>query len=208
MTSLKTTPKKRGPKPGARNLTESQKALAIQLWRNGDTTLPDLAKQFGMSTRTFTRLFSEAGVEKGEAKAEIQKAVEEELRKRSATKVGVIASRIEETREEHYRMASGLTKLMWAKIVETRTNKEAISTAMNDIKTIKEALSALAMAQEQRFVALEVGVEKPKTSDDDLPMLGVAELTKEEIEEIRKRQMMTDDLAIDPNLAVSGELTV
>lgn len=195
-TPVKPKGKTRGPKKGAKNLTESQKAVAIQLWRTGDVTLESLAKQFGRSTRTFTRLFAEAGVEKGEAKAEIARAVEDELRKRAATRAGLVAERIEETREEHYKMAAGLSKLIWQMIVDARTKKEAVSSASDDIKTLKETLAALAMAQDQRFNALQVGVAKPDNDLDDLPTLGVAELTQADIEALRKKQM-TEDLAIE-----------
>jgi predicted DNA-binding protein len=193
MTDKATAP---APKKPIRRMTSSQRAEAIALWKSGEATLAVLCKKFGKSKQTLLRLFEREGVTKGSTAAETKKKVEEAVTASITTDATVIAQRIRDTKEEHYRMASTLAKLTWKTIADAQEKKEAIGTKLNDMKALQLASNVLKTVREERYAVLGLN-EKVHDDDTPLPDLVVQELTAKQISDMQQMEEGDPDGDID-----------
>jgi hypothetical protein len=169
-----------------KRLTLKEWAEIEALWESGTVTLEDLEKQYGPAPSTLTRHFKKNKIEKGSRAAATKKAVGEKLAAVAVDDAVVLAARVRETKEQHYTMAANLAKLTWNAILEAKKNMVPVATAMNDLKALDTAMNVLKKAREERWAVL--GLDRPDAVDpDELPDLHVAELTDEQIEELRSR---------------------
>lgn len=174
------------------HMTPKQWREAEAMWESGDFTYDDLVKKFGKSVSTFERHFKKHGIVKGSKAAATKKKVEEKLAAAAVDEATILAARIKETKEEHYKMASAIGKLTWNEILKTKQDGVPIATALNNIKTLDAALSVISKARTEKWAVL--GLDKPDAVDpDELPELLIGELTEEQIRELRER----DDAGID-----------
>lgn len=200
MTEKATNSTDKPKKRAIRHLTASQKAQAIELWRSGEVTLDDLARKFKKNRDTFSNLFKREGVEKGSAKKELERRVQEKVQEDLANDAVVLANRIRETKEEHYKMAAGIAKLVWFTITKARQDNKPIASVGYDLKALKVAAETLRITREDRYAVLGIspdddGEEKP------LPDLVVQELTAEDIRKMQRDTFLkaADDLDVDPS---------
>ncbi len=189
MTDTKTPEKKR---PRVRHLTPAEKAEAIALWKAGTVTLDDLCVRFKKDRSTFWRLFKDAGVEKGEAKAEIEKKVSETVSSMVLDDAGVLAKRIKDTKEDHYRFVNGISKLAWNIIVTAQQEKRTPATYATDMKSLEMAMRVFKMSREEKYALLGISPDD-ENDDKPLPELRVQELTAQDIKELHERSLMADD---------------
>jgi hypothetical protein len=185
---------KTAAKPKARILTAKQWREAEAMWESGDFIYDDLVKKFGKSVSTFERHFKKNGIVKGAKAAATKKKVEEKLAAAAVDEAAVMAVRIRETKEEHYKMASALAKLTWNEILKTKQDGVPVAVALNNIKTLHAAMDVLHKARIERWAVL--GLDRPDAVDpDELPELVIAELTDEQIKELRDRDdaLLEDD---------------
>ncbi|MDR9847029.1 hypothetical protein [Herbaspirillum huttiense] len=169
-----------------RVMTPKQWAEAEALWESGEVRYEDLVAKFGSSVSTFERHFKKKGVVKGAKAAATKKRVEEQLAKAAVDEATVTAVRIKETKEQHYTMAQGLARLAWNEILEARQSKAPYATRLNNLKAIDAAMAVIKKAREERYSVL--GLDRPDAVDpDELPELVIAELTEEQIKELRDR---------------------
>lgn len=174
------------PSPKKRNLTPKQWAEAEALWTSGAVTYEDLAKKFGKSISTFERHFKAKGLTKGAAAAAVKKKVEEKLASNTIDEATVIAARIKETKEQHYSWSSNLAKLAWNEILVAKSAGHPVATVMNNLKALGAAANVIKAMREERWAVL--GLDRPDAVDPaDLPELLIAELTAEQIQELRDR---------------------
>jgi hypothetical protein len=182
------------PKTKHARLTPKQWAEAEALWESGEVTLEDLAARFGKHRSAFSAHFKAKGIEKGKKKEEHKAAVKEEVTKAAIDDATVLAARIKETKEEHYKMAAGLAKLSWNEILLAKSEGRAVSTALNNLKALDAAMTVLKKAREERWAVL--GLDRDDAMDEDgLPDLVISELTAEQIEALRERDE-DDDLKL------------
>lgn len=170
-----------------RKLTPAQWAEAEALWESGQVTLSDLSRKFGKAEETFSRHFSAAGVQKGAKKGEHAEKVKEEVAKNIVDDAAVLATRIRETKEDHYKMAQAIGKLTWKEIVDAQREGRAVATSLPNLKALNQAMQVLKSVREERWAVL--GLDNPDTeADNDLPDLVISELTAEQIEDMQRRQ--------------------
>lgn len=180
MTAAPTTTAKK------RNLTLKQWAEAEALWESGTVIYEDLVKKFGCSISTFERHFKKNGIVKGAKAAAAKKKVEERLAAAAADEATLIAARIRETKESHYKMASGLAQLAFNEILQAKKDSNPVSVALNNLKALDAAMTVIKKAGEERYKVL--GLDRPDAVDpDELPELLITELTAEQIQELRDR---------------------
>jgi transposase-like protein len=177
--------------PGAsrkvvRKLTPAQKAEAVALWRTGEVTLEDLASRFGKRRETFSRLFTEMGIKKGEAALEHQEKVAAEVEAKILTDANEMALKIARVKDEHFRMADALGKLVWQEIVIAKREKLPIHTLRGTMHTLQMASSTLANVRSELYKILQVEKFDEAEEDNDLPELQVTELSQEDIVELQK----------------------
>jgi len=187
-------PRKSYPKTirSSKRMTPAQWAEAEALWESGQVTLVDLAKKFDKAEETFSRYFKKKGMKKGAKKEEHAEKVKERVADAIADDATVLASRIRETKEEHYQMARAIGKLTWREVLKAQTaGSVAGSTA--EFRSLREAMTVLKLAREERWAVL--GLDNPDTENDaNLPDLVIQELTAGQIEAMQADQ--EQDLAL------------
>lgn len=178
--------------PKGRSLTPKEWAEAEALWESGEVTIQDLVDRFGRSKAAFSRHFQKHGIEKGAAKEAHKKAVAQAVTSAAVDESVIVAARIKETKEEHYKMAAGLSKLVWSELLQAKSAGKEFALVQGNLKSLDIAASALKKLREERWAIL--GMDKEGFVDEDyLPELVINELTAEQIEELRNR----DDSGLD-----------
>ena len=169
-------------------MTPKQWAEAEALWESGEVTFAQLSAKFGKHVRTFKFHFKNHGIVRGSKKAAIKAAVHDAMSEEAA----VLAARIRETKEDHYKMASGIAKLAWSEILQAKSSGSPLASVINNLKALDTAAAVLVKMRSERYAVL--GLNEDKAEDDDgLPELIVKELTADQIAELRDR----DNTAID-----------
>ena len=167
-------------------LTPRQWAEAEALWEAGEVTLDDLAAKFSRDRSAFVRYFKKHGITKGSKAAERKEEVKEAVAAAAIDEATVLASRIRETKEDHYKMSSALAKLVWAEVLTAKKDSRPFAAIKDNLKALDNAMNVLMKARQERFAIL--GLDKDDYVDEDgLPELVISELTAAQIEELRNR---------------------
>lgn len=182
-----------------KHLTETQKTELLSLWKAGAVTLDDLAKRYKSSLATIKRVISMAGAKKGEDAEEVRKQVEEKVKAAVLDDASVLAQRIRDTKEEHYKMATGLAKLTWNLIATARQNNAPMGALKNDMQALKAAADILKVTREERYMTLGIR-EEEDPEDKPMPELVISELTAEDIKQMHKAQVQEDLGELDMSL--------
>lgn len=173
-------PKRKG------KLSEREWAEATALWEQGAVTYGQLAEKFDRHEQSFVQYFRRRGIKKGSARAKTMAKVETAVEKQLVNDAAIIAARIKETKEEHYKMASGLAKLTWGEILKAKQDGVPVGSAINNLKALESAMNVLKKAREERYAVL--GLDRPDAIDEnDVPELVISELTADQIEALRAR---------------------
>jgi hypothetical protein len=138
-------------------------------------------------------MFAKAGVKKGDKRAEVQAAVTQQVNQQIAGDAGVMAAKIKETKDSHYAAAKVIAGLIQKQLVTAQQNGKGFAVVQNEIKTLKIAAEALATLRAERFVLLGIA-DGEKEDLDELPELGIHEMTADQIIEMQNRQ---DDGGLD-----------
>lgn len=186
-----------------RMFTPAQWAEFEALYAAGSVTYADLAVKHGGSIATFERHMKKNGIVKGSAVAAAKAKLAEKLETASIDEATVLAARIRETKEQHYTMASNLTKLTWNEILQAKKDGNPVSIAYNNLKALQLATAILKTTREEKWAVL--GLDRPDAVDPaELPELVISELTAEQIKELRDRDHSElDDISpaavVDPD---------
>lgn len=180
-----------------KRLTPRQWAEAEALWASGDITLSGLCEKYGLQKNAFIRHFNKAKIKKGEKAKEIRAAAEDAVNNAAKEEAAILAQRIRETKEEHYKMAAGLAKLTWAEIIQAKQAGTPFGAVINNVKALELAMNALKKAREERYACL--GLDRDDYVDEEaLPDLVIQELTPEQIEQLRERDaLMAMEMGLD-----------
>ena len=167
-------------------MTEKEWRQATALWEAGEVTIEDLATKFDRHPQSFIKHFKKKGIVKGSKAEKLKAKVEEKVREDAANDAAIIAARIKETKEEHYKMATGLAKLTWAEILKAKQDGVPVGSVLNNLKALDTAMTMLKKAREERYAVL--GLDRPDAIDEnDVPELVIQELTAEQIAALRER---------------------
>jgi hypothetical protein len=129
---------------------------------------------------------SEYKIVRGSTAEKIRKKVEDELEKAHVEDTAIIVARIRETKEEHYKMVSGLGKLTWAEILNAKQKNLPVSSVAANLKALETAIGNIKKIREEKWAIL--GLDKEDiTEDEGLPDLVVSELTADEVTKLRNR---------------------
>lgn len=181
-------------------MTPRQWAEAEALWEAGEVTLGDLAARFDKDRSAFVRYFKKHGIVKGSRAAARKEEVKEAVAAAGIDEATVLANRIRETKEDHYKMSSALAKLVWAEVLTAKKDEKPFSAIKDNLKALDNAMNVLMKARMERFAIL--GLDKDDYVDEDgLPELVISELTAAQIEELRNR----DEEGLEAGTAVIPE---
>lgn len=182
-------------------MTPRQWAEAEALWEAGEVTLDDLAARFDKDRSAFVRYFKKHGIVKGSRAAARKEEVKEAIAAAGIDEATVLANRIRETKEDHYKMSSALAKLVWAEVLTAKKDEKPFSAIKDNLKALDNAMNVLMKARMERFAIL--GLDKDDYVDEDgLPELVISELTAAQIEELRNR----DEEGLEAGTAVIPEI--
>lgn len=187
-----------------RHLTTSQKAEALALWRSGEVTLDELAKRFKKDRTTFLNLFNREGAQKGETKEKTEKKVQEAVESSIVSDSIILANRIRDTKEEHYKMAYGISRLTWDILSKAKREGIPIGSFAADMKTLQAAANVLKVAREERYAVLGISI-LDENDDKPLPDLVVQELTSEDIKRLNAEQAVSDEEMGGADIEVLGD---
>lgn len=177
-----------------RKLTSKEWINIETAWKSGTVTYLDLTKKYGRSVSTFERHFKKKKVIKGSDAEKIRAKVEAAVEKAVITEATVQAARIKETKEEHYKMASAISRLTWNEILEAKKDGKPLSAIMGNLKSLDAAMTTLKKAREERYSVL--GLDRPDAIDpDEVPELIISELTADEVQELRDKDFTDVELA-------------
>ena len=189
--AVKTTPAR---------MTPRQWAEAEALWEAGEVTLDDLATRFSKDRSAFVRYFKKHSIVKGSKAAARKEEVKEAVAAASIDEATVLASRIRETKEDHYKMSTALAKLAWAEVLTAKKDSKPFSAIKDNLKALDNAMNVLTKARMERYAVL--GLDKDDYVDEDgLPELVISELTAAQIEELRSR----DEEGLEAGTAIIPE---
>lgn len=201
--SITPLPPKGVLKPKFKQFTVHQWAEIDAMWKSGEVTIDELVKNFGGKPETFKRSFGKRGVIRGASKEEIKQRVMEELAKAQIADAALIAGRVRETKEDHYKMAAGIAKLTWSEVLKARQEGHPVAVALPNLKALEAAMTILKKAREERYSVL--GLDRDDSVDpSSLPELVISELTPDQVTHLQSRnaedgleQMPDADIAVE-----------
>jgi hypothetical protein len=186
-----------GRRKGSKALTPGEKATAAALWRAGDTTLAQLAKKFGKRQETFSRLFKDMGIKKGEAAAEHQEKIAQRVETKLLNDAEETVSKIAKAKDEHYRMSSGIAKLAWSEIAKARQENKPLASLKETMQTLQLAASTISKSREEVWKVLGIDKFDEKDQDSELPELVIRELTVDEVKTMQAAPAPDDGMDIE-----------
>lgn len=185
-------------------ISRQQWAEIDALWASGTVNYDFLMKRFGKSRETFQKHFMRAGIKHGSELEKHKKKIMEEVEKTLVGDATVVAGRIRETREDHYKMSSALARLAWEEIVRVRKENLPMSTATNNLRALDNAINVIKKAREERYACLGLDRDGPK-QDDAFEELVIHELTADQVEALRNRDHTEFDELNDNGVSNTGE---
>jgi hypothetical protein len=156
-----------------------------ELWESGAVTLQQLSERFLVSVSHLSRGLTRRGAAKGAKSKPLVDAAKERIHETLVDATSEKMKRVAETKNDHYKYAQTLSKLVFQLIAQKVQSRESISGAREDIKTIKDALTALSIGRDERFRVL--GLDKDVDTGDEVPALIVTEMTQDQIEAVKNR---------------------
>lgn len=171
-------------------------AEAEMLWETGNITLKELAERFGRVEETFSRYFARKGIKKGSKQAQHSEKVKEEVSKNIVDDAVVLATRIRETKEEHYKLSSSLVKLAFNEIRQAKADGQPYESKLNNLRALNTCMGIVKQGREERWAVL--GLNDPDSINEaELPELLISEMTAAQIEEMQMRQVQSSDSFLD-----------
>ena len=171
------------PKTGKR-LTPTEWGQIEEMWASGDFTLVDLASTFGANASYLSTALAKRGIDKG-SKAEIYAAAaKDETAKEMISDAANNIKRIKDSKDEHYKYASAIAKLIFSVIAKAVSDKKPLSEIKDDVATLKLAMSGIQMARADRWAI--TGLDREPDAGDEIPVLPIEEFTQKELDEIER----------------------
>lgn len=167
-------------------LSASDRRKIRAMWETGEYSMDEIAKEVGNTVTAVKSYIDNNAIKKGSRSDEIQQAVMKKTKETAETEATLVASRIRETKEEHYKMSMAIAKLIWKEVLDCNKAGRPFADVRGNIASLELASRALANCRSERWVVL--GLDKDNVSTDRLPELVLTELTAEQIEEIRNYQ--------------------
>lgn len=162
-----------------------ERAEIAALYRTGNYSIEDLCKKTKRSKVTIMRIIKEEGAVKGSAAAKTKEKVTEKIERSILNEAEIIANRVRETKDEHYKMSAAIAKITYKTVADAARANKAMATIVNDLKALKSAAEIIEITRKTRYTTLGINDEKGD-DDDELPALMIQELTAEQIEEMNR----------------------
>lgn len=163
----------------------------IHLYELGEHTADELAAIYGLNPSYLKGRLSKLGIKKGTKAQEHADKIRESLHRKALDEASMLAERISETKERHYKYIDSMSKLAWSEVARAIQTKRPLATTMPTLKAIEKAVSIFRNTREEAYELL--GLNDANHIPTDLPDLTVRELTAEEVEKMRSRDASKDE---------------
>ena len=189
-----------------KNLKPSEWAEIEATWALGEHTLAELADKYDIHPAYLSRTMSKRGIKKGQDRKKVDEAVKDTILESIKDDAEITAKRIKETKEEHYRYAQVLSKVLFSKVAQAIKDKKAVGDLKEDVITLKNAITALKQAREDRYTIL--GLDRDPDMDEETPRLIIDRMTPEEIDEAQtfRAEELDTSLSIEELQELQKEL--
>lgn len=177
-------------------LSQAQWREIELLWESGDITLKELSEKYGKSTDTIYAHFKSKGIKRGARAEELRKIADSLAKQKAQEESHIISERIRNTKEQHYKMAEAIGKLVFKEVLQVQSSGSKYREIQQDLKSLHVAMETLKKVREERWVVL--GLDKDVVDEDSLPELIMSTMTAEQAQALRDAQEEDDDfLGID-----------
>lgn len=167
-------------------MTPNLWAQAESLYESGEYTLEGIAEKFDVHVATVQRHMKKNGINRGARAEAIKEKVSQKIAEVVAEEVDIQTRRVQETKEEHYRINQAIDKRVAREIILAEQEGRSIATAFPVFKALKLAAEVVKITRDNRYSIL--GIDNENGEDDELPSLEVREMLDEEIAAIRDAQ--------------------
>lgn len=176
------------PKSKKRSISPARWAEIEHAWTHGKfAELQDMVDHFGDVTKAqLQERFKTKKLRRGQAIDEYNQKLQQELQRQAEEDAKLLAERIRETREFHYKTATNIAVLAWAELTAAKKNGLAMSTTKPNVVALGEAMKVMKIAREERYAVL--GLDREQEDEDQnegLPELMVHEMTAEQVDQVR-----------------------
>jgi hypothetical protein len=179
------------PKRKYVRLSPSKWAELRAYWESGDYGLAELSDKYGVSQRAIQTHLKKLGSAKGLKAAEMAVVVRKEVFEEVLGHPDALVSRAKETREAAYTNAATVESLVMAQLELAQKDPTQAFKAATALKMLSLAAGVLERVQGVKLRAL--GLDKESALSDEMPMLIMRDLSKEEIEGLRERDEADED---------------
>lgn len=169
--------------------TNRQRMEAVTLYRAGDHTVEEISKLVGVPEGNLRKYFSRQKVYKGEIKQLLEEKRRAAMEQAFVMDPVVHARRIFETKNDTYRIAEMLRKLVGSKIAEEHKKGGNLGVLAQEMKAIREAAAALKTCREEAYAVL--GIKEGDLETDNLPELTIKGLDEEQILDLQSNSIAT-----------------
>jgi hypothetical protein len=157
--------------------------------------LVELSEQFGVSTRALQMHFEKHGSVKGAKAAELAAAVKEQVFSDELEDKDLTVRRAKAAREAGYSNAVLVESLIISQLQLAMKDPAHALRAGSVIKMLHLAAGALERLHDLKWRSL--GLDRDSVFQDELPVLRIEDLTREEIEKMRAERDEADDGLLD-----------
>ena len=185
-------------------ITPHEWAKIESLVELGQQSMSQIAKDHGITLEYLSRRMKAKGIKKGSKAAEHAKEIKDSVQRRALDDANIVAERIRDTKEKHFRYMDSMEKLGWSKVAEAVKDHKPLAMVMPELKAIEKAIQVFRSTREEKYELLGLNSGIPDASE--LPELAIIELTADEIEEMRNKQAQADPNLIGQDLIPETEL--
>ena len=153
------------------------------MWEVGDTSLEELSAHFGVSKRTLQSHFAKHDIKKGTRSRELAAAVEAEVFSCELTDKEFLVECAKAIKEKTYANAKAVENLVMAQLNLAQKDPSQAYKSAAALKSLSVAAAALERLHHLKKSAL--GLDKDPTVAEEMPLLKVRDLSKEDLETIK-----------------------
>ncbi len=181
--------------PGVRKLYPKDWLEIITLAKEGQP-VAKIAKAFKVRKSTIYR-----GLKKRKIRLGAYVAAAEEVVENEATRI--LIERIRNTKDRDYQFTEVIQRQIMKLLTEASASSTPFAQIADNLKALNIAMRTIRSGTENKWRILGLDRDN-EDADRELPELPLRELTDEEIEAMRDRQILEDDLTDDELTALDG----
>lgn len=178
-------------------LTTAQIAEAAALFRAGQQTIGELAAKYHCSTKTLSRHFKKMGVKKGEIGEEVQRQVEEELKRQIGGMTADKIKMIQDAKSQSYKLASFVERWIGKLLMEAAHGSKSVVEIKEQLKVLSSLGAPLKNLQNVKFDSLGI-LNEGIANQEIIPELIIQVMGPDDVKRVQQAQRLSlEDMGDD-----------